>query len=249
MWKTKVRRMLSEKLKGTQALSRDSSMRDFASRIGVSSGTLSELLSGKRKLTLKMAKRIVELLNLTDDERQLLLSELEAPHLRGRKILRSDDFDFISNWIYFGILSALELDEPPRTVERIAKFLGTSEEETRQSLQNLVEHGYIQLKDDNYFGLHKTLSTTDDEPSTVIRDRHRRNMDIGSAALDHLPVEERDFTSLTFSANKSQMPLAKKMIRKFLEKLSSDMSEGVLDQVVQVNVQLFPLNGWDKNHE
>lgn len=249
MWKTKVRRMLSEKLKGTQALSRDSSMRDFASRIGVSSGTLSELLSGKRKLTLKMAKRIVELLNLTDDERQLLLNELEAPHLRGRKVLRTDDYDFISSWIYFGILSALELDEPPRTSDQIAKFLGASGDSTQKSLQDLVTHGYIQQKDDKYFGLHKTLSTTDDEPSEVIKNRHRRNMEMGNLALSHLSVEERDFTSLTFSANKSQLPLAKKMIRKFLEKLSSDMSEGVLDQVVQVNVQLFPLNGWDKNHE
>lgn len=249
MWKTKVRRLLSEKLKGTQALSRDSSMRDFAARIGLSSGTLSELLSGKRKLTVKMAKRIVELLALTDEERQLLLSELESPHLRGRKILRSDDFDFISNWIYFGILSALELDAPPRTVAQIAKFLGTSEEKTRQSLEDLVSHGYIEFKDEKYFGLHKTLSTTDEEPSEVIRNRHCRNMEVSVAAIRQLPVDERDFTSLTFSANKSQLPLAKKMIRKFLEKLSSDMSEGVLDQVVQVNVQLFPLNGWDKNHE
>ena len=49
------------------------SLRAFARSLGVSSGQLSEILSGKRPLSHKLARRISIALTLTDDESQKLL--------------------------------------------------------------------------------------------------------------------------------------------------------------------------------
>jgi uncharacterized protein (TIGR02147 family) len=60
--------------------------------------------------------------------------------------------------------------------------------------------------------------------------------------LSELASQDRDFSALTFSIRRKDFPNLKKQIqlmRKELLDFSADAGEG--DDVVQVNIQLFPL--------
>jgi transcriptional regulator with XRE-family HTH domain len=229
MWKIKFRRMLKSKVgeasRGTTRISN----REFAAKLGLSSGALSEILSGNRKLSLKTATRIIGHLELNDDER-------DAPGL-------------VSNWIYFALLAALELDEPSGTPAALAKDLGIKKTEVEEALELLYGHRLISKNDGVYETLHRTLSSSDEKPSPMVVARHVMNIDLGIAALSKVPLTMRDFTGLTFSGNSKKIGKGKKDIRKFLDKFSENMSVGGLDQVYQLNVQLFPVGGWDKSRE
>jgi uncharacterized protein (TIGR02147 family) len=249
MWKIKFRRMLKSKVgeasRGTTRISN----REFAAKLGLSSGALSEILSGNRKLSLKTATRIIGHLELNDDERAEMLAEMGAAHSGKRTAVAEDAPGLVSNWIYFALLAALELDEPSGTPAALAKDLGIKKTEVEEALELLYGHRLISKNDGVYETLHRTLSSSDEKPSPMVVARHVMNIDLGIAALSKVPLTMRDFTGLTFSGNSKKIGKGKKDIRKFLDKFSENMSVGGLDQVYQLNVQLFPVGGWDKSRE
>ena len=245
MWKAKVRRHLNQALQA-RGESGDISLRELALGIGISSGALSEILSGKRKLTLNLAKRIVPLLPLDENKREKLLEDLDGAGEVKRQVLDDAGPDLVSSWVYFAVLSVLELDKPPGTPEEVASHLGVSPEVAKQALMKLHEAGHIEEVNGRYETLHAQLTSSDDLPSERVATRHQANLDLARLALERVQVPNRDFTSLTFSASTKQMAMAKRVIRRFLERLANDMSEGPLECVYQVNVQLFPIDGWQK---
>lgn len=206
---------MGEKLKeAAQGSAEAFSKRAFGASIGLSSGALSEILSGKRKLTLKTAGRIVELLDFGEKEKVQLL----------------------------------EVADPPKMESEVAERLGISLKEATETLTLLQSYNYISKSDTgDYNTLSKPLATTDNISSKPIAERHRNNLRLGLAALSKISVQERDFTSLTCSANSSQLDTAKKEIRKFLDALSDNKSQGTLDQVYQMSIQLYPIVGWKKS--
>jgi uncharacterized protein (TIGR02147 family) len=250
MWKIKFRRILkreaAEARKGAERLSN----RDFAAKLGLSSGALSEILSGNRKLTAKIAARVLERLDLDPAEKNALLAEMQAKGPSKRTPVSGESEELVSNWIYFATLAALELDDPPRTPTQLAKSLGVPRTAAEASLESLFAHRLV-ARDGNgeYSTLHRTLASMDDRGSRGIARRHARNLSHALAALREIPVARRDFTSLTFSGNSRKIAAAKKEIRKFLDKLAENMSAGGLDEVYQINIQLFPLGGWEKSNE
>lgn len=72
---------------------------------------------------------------------------------------------------------------------------------------------------------------------------HRTMIARGVAALDELPAKERDISSVTLCLGRDALPRMKERLRAFrreLLQLSADESDPV--QVVQLNLQLFPLS-------
>ena len=247
MWKIKVRRLLSKKLLDATQKTKDVSRRDIASIIGLSSGALSEIMNGKRTITTKTAKKIIDFLDLSTEEKAALLGEMNSNGESQKMKLDESSREIAVNWIYYAILSVLEIDSPPKTAEEISKRLGVALDNVSTALDHLAQKNYILKQSDNtYETLHKIFTTTDNESSPMLMERHQNNLVVASHALDELHVDQRDFTSITFPANTSKIEHGKREIRNFLNRLSADMSEGELDQVFQLNVQLFPLLDWPK---
>ena len=101
---------------------------------------------------------------------------------------------------------------------------------------NLDEHIYSSLSPDN-------LSGTDDEvQDLIVKQYHQQMLEMSRDKLSELASQDRDFSALTFSIRRKDFPNLKKQIqlmRKELLDFSADAGEG--DDVVQVNIQLFPL--------
>jgi uncharacterized protein (TIGR02147 family) len=78
-------------------------------------------------------------------------------------------------------------------------------------------------------------------PSTAIRKYHRDNLVKAAEALEEVPVELRDFSSITMATCSEKVGQARELIRKFREELSDLMESGDRETVYTLAVQLFPV--------
>lgn len=92
------------------------SMRAFAKSLKMDSSTLTQILSGKRKLSFVTAKKIVQLLSLDKATQNILLLSYDDLN---KKFLCEEDFfvpneelstELMSHWEYYTILSYLEIN-------------------------------------------------------------------------------------------------------------------------------------------
>ena len=68
-------------------------------------------------------------------------------------------------------------------------------------------------------------------------------LDLAKRALDQLPREQRDISSLTLCVAESTLPVIKERIREFRrELLQLAELEALPERVVQLNFQMFPLS-------
>jgi uncharacterized protein (TIGR02147 family) len=72
---------------------------------------------------------------------------------------------------------------------------------------------------------------------------HHAMIDLGKRALDELPREERDISSLTLSIGERTLPLLKQRLFELRQELLQLAElEAAPARVVQLNLQLFPLS-------
>ena len=138
------------------------SMRAFAARLGVASSTLSEVLSGKKKVSREMAAKISRSLELSAKQAEYLclLAEKEASKSenhkrsvyekikglsRGHSFLdvSVESFKMLSDWYHFAVLELLELPDLNFQVSKLANRLGITSVEFRDAIHRLERLGYV----------------------------------------------------------------------------------------------------------
>ncbi len=70
---------------------------------------------------------------------------------------------------------------------------------------------------------------------------------MSKSKLDDVPVEFRDFSSMTIAVDPEKLPEAKAVIREFRQKMASLLRDGNKTEVFQFALQLYPLT--DMNSE
>lgn len=60
-------------------------------------------------------------------------------------------------------------------------------------------------------------------------------------ALDDVPIEERDITSMTMAIDVRKIQEAKKRIREFRKDMAAFLEEGEATEVYSLNVQFIPI--------
>jgi uncharacterized protein (TIGR02147 family) len=220
------------------------SMRSFARDLGVSSGTLSELMNGKRPLTQKAQTKIASRLPLNLKQSRIMLQR----ERRNPKYDRVGDrqFKFISEWYNFAILNLVECKGVWRNSDQFADRLGISKVQARAAVDCLVGLGYLAKVDGVYRRIEQRLATTTDVPSSAIRHFHRQQIEKAGEALDSVPIELRDITAVTFAFDPSRMSEAKMLLQEFRRSFSQRMSSGEKNEVYALNMQLIPLTqSWE----
>lgn len=222
-------------------------MRSFANSFGISAGTLSEILNRKRPLTAKMAVKIAAGLRMNDRDTKEFLNSVAAQN-RERKlsiyipgspkkqhkvvVLSSDDLAEMKEWYHYAILDLMGTADYQDDHGWIADRLGISAEEVAKAM-SVFER--LNLEPDS------DITTTHDIPSPVLRYMHGQRLDLGTQALDVLPVELRDFSFVTVPINTAKLTQAKKIIRDFRRQFCSLFTGGDNNEVYTLNIQFFPL--------
>lgn len=229
------------------------SLRAFAKACGLSATTISQVLSGKRPLSFKAALRICDRLNLSPENRNSLIRSFKANATADRKCtanqteqIEIDKFKLVSDWHHYAILSLCELKNNKSEPEWIAETLGITKSQAKDALNRLQKLGLLVQENNKLMQMSKPLTTPNDTPSAAVRKHHRQNLERAAGALEEIPMEWREFGSMTLAIDPQKLPEAKDAIRVFRQQLATLCESKDPKIVYNLCVQLFPVNHPDK---
>jgi transcriptional regulator with XRE-family HTH domain len=222
------------------------SLRAFSRQLNMSPAQLSQIISGKRPLSAKKAYRIAESLNFSPTEKSLLVeSTIPIGASSGDQEpieIRDEEFQLVSDWYHFAILSLTELPHHKADPRWIARQLGVTPQEAADALARLVRLKIVEVKKGKMTQIMKPIRTTTDVSSSAIRRYHLQNLENSKEKLGTVPVEKREYSAITMAVSTKNLPKAKRLITEFKRKLADIMENGSKDAVYTLAVQLFPVS-------
>lgn len=242
MWKKKFVEVLEQSYARMLVKNPRFSRRAFARKIGISSGTLSDLTRFKTQITLERAQEILNLLELSPAEKARMNVLMGKSGEISASLQTERECEFLEDWKDRALLCAYDLDRDARVIESICQNFGMSEKEFEERSKKLLREGFLSLNEDGILVRNKVIwKTKDGEASESVHRMHRASLELGLEALEALPLEERDFTSMMFAGNSEQLAQVRQEIRSFYEKVLAIMEEPPADSVFQIAVQLHPV--------
>ncbi len=229
------------------------SLRAFARSVGLDASTLSALLKGTRPLTPKMAIRILNQIEMEDPVlratalNQVLGNVVKSEEFDHYTQLSNTQFEPISSWEHFAILSLLEIPDTTWSDKKIAQHLNISIGVAIEALSRLCTLGLIIRKKNHWMLLSKNLTTSNDVPNFLLRKVNREYIEKAIEALEDVPMDRRNISGITMAIDVKKLPIAKQMIQDFRRDLAKVLESGKKNQIFRLNVQFFPISKeWTK---
>ncbi len=223
------------------------------------------IIHGKRPLTLKGAQKIISALDITGLERKYFLQMVQASRskepgqreqsfeklveLKSQALVKTLDknlLEFFSHWYHGAILELLGIEESEDDPAWISKRLmpNVPLKTVEQSLRFLKKIGLLVLdeKRQRLFPSNQSISTGNEVFGLAILRYHQQMIGLGRDALVDIAPLERDITASTFAIPAERMDEFKSRIQNFrreLREFAATMEHP--NEVVQINIQLFPL--------
>jgi len=221
------------------------SLRAFARSLAMDSSTVSALLRGKRPLSFKTAKKIVDGLEIKDPvEAQALIMTTFQPkdnEADKYKELPLEIAETIAHWQHFAILALLEVKAFKSTERNIADRLNVPLTLVRESLIRMEKLELIKRDRVTWKLTGKNISTPSQIPSKMLREGHKQNILKSLESLEKDPIELRDISGITIAISRDKLDAARKLIRNFRLRMASFLEGSQQDSVYRLNIQLFPL--------
>ena len=240
------------------------SLRAFAKKLSLSPSAVSEILKGKRKVSLKLAKKILMQLNLTTNERKRLLSVFPgdlntSDQTKGlnensleseKKILDWDQFEAIGKWHHFAILSLSETKDFIADAKWISSRLKIKTSEAEEALERMHRIGMIvwNKKSKSLQVLSPHFASSDDVASLAIRKSHLEDLELAREKINEVDVSLRDYVAMTMAIDINKISEAKRLTRDFINKMSALLETSPQSEVYKVCVHLFPLSDVDNDN-
>lgn len=234
-----LRGALRDYLRSRRTKNPNYSLRAMSRQFKVSPAQLSQIISGKRKITAKIALLLADRLGYSPIEKAYMM-DIDAPPV-AQRILEEDQFKVISDWYHYAILSLSQVKDNKADVRWIAKRLGIDVITAREAYMRLKKLKYLEESDGKFRQSSVPLTTAQDVPSSAVRKFHKQKLALAAEKLEEVPVELREFGAITFPVNLAKLPNAKKLIRKFRNDLYKYLEAGEKQEVYTLAIQLFPL--------
>ena len=238
------------------------SQRAFALQLGLSPGELSEVLRGKRALSVRSVLRISKAMGLSPDESRDLMAaaQLEkARTLPGSQVIESrqdssdhvaarelslDLFHVVSDWYCFAILNLAETTDFRFDAGWIGRRLGISTPEVRIALERLERVGLIERAQGKLRIAPDTVIASSGVPSEAIKNYHRQILNKAIESLELQSVPERDISGVGIAIHPRHIEALKNEISEFQDRMIEKYSRkvgGKKTEVYQLEVALFRL--------
>ena len=187
----------------------------------------------------------------SDDEKNHYLQKMMASngYLKSHKIDRSN-YIYFSKWYYPAIREIAIFGDRNSTPEQIANKLNPNitTREVEKALEILLELGLLRKDKAGLWEQPDKVITTGPEvmKSLIISNYHREMIKLGMEALERHQKNKRDISGVTLSVKKGKISEIKKRIIEFRKELLKMESEDKdPEQVIQINIQAFPLTKID----
>ena len=248
-----------------KAANKKYSYRCFAGKAGFASPNFLKLvMDGNRNLTSASIAKIAKGFGLKKKEREYFenlvfmnqaadhdeknhyyLKMIAAKGSREARKIEKAAYEYFSKWYFPAIRELATFGNGKNSPEQIASALHPviKANEAEKALQTLSSLGLIKkTKDGRWEQADKIIITGPEVRSFLITTYHLEMIRLAGEAIDRYPAEKRDISALTLGVKKERLGEIKKKIITFkqelLELFSTDEDP---DQVLQVNVQAFPL--------
>lgn len=245
------------------------SWRNFAFRAGYASPVFLKLVcDGKNSLSKKVVKKVGEAMNLAgyeldyfenlvifnqarrDSDQKKAFEKMRAI-AKEHKIGAIDDtmYNYFSSWIRPTIRElapnmpgASSLEMAKRCVAKVTAA------EVEDALDFLVENGMLKKQGDAYRMTERSISTGPlSVASLAVRNFHRQMSSLALDTLDSVPVEERNFSSVTIGLSENAYEeIVNELVECRRKIIAIATKSDKSDRVYQMNFQLYPLTYAEK---
>ena len=234
--------LLQHKFNESKAANPQFSLRSFAQRCGLSPGSMSEILNGKRGISDKQSSKIATNLKLNPTERALLVNdpiEISAG-IRKVSFLSRNHFFYITEGIHFDFLALMDTDDFVYDLHWLADKLGTSSERIQKIITRLKDIHIITENEGRLEKIKGHVSTTDDITDEVIQLAHADTLRLAKESLFRDSIHDRDFTSICLPLDPALIKQVKEKIRNFHMEIRELTRQGTKTEVYELAMQFFP---------
>jgi hypothetical protein len=217
------------------------SMRQWSKRIGISSGAVSEILGGRRKVTAEKAVEITTAARVPGADLKHLLAHMGTPSEVARIAPTKEDINLIRNWANHAICGLYELNSIKVDAKFIAARLGLSKDDVTKRTEILLRRGLLKkdeagkvFRNKENWDLSLTLSPEE------LREVKKTSIGFAKWAIEKVPAEKSYFLAYTFPGNAAQIEFVQQEIKKLLNTLDAMAESEPRDELIRLSLQLFP---------
>ncbi len=258
------REYLKDQLSNKRQNNRSFSVRSAAAKLGIGSGTLSRVLNGSRHIGPNLLPDIITFLGLKTREAEYfkLMVQFARTNSPGRKrdvyesMLRlrtdtrikisEDQYRLFEEWYHLALHQLLRIESGCSDPTALGAMLEPpiSASKTRKALEFLKRNGLIKPNGQGgYAPVDTSLTTGEVWQSVAIHGFQAKAATMAASALNTIPREERDFSTLTVGLSADGFITAREILRKARQEiLALDEQESNPERVYQFNLQAFPIS-------
>lgn len=240
------------------------SYRYFSMKTGVSPNMLPDIISGRRKLTFPIMEKYAKFLKLNSKERRYFELMIkfqnatsinvknehfsEMARLRGNSkisFIGAEQYEFYNQWYHAVIREMITLSSYDGDNAKLARsmFPHITEEQVSESIKFLCDINLlVREKNGELKQTDAVISSEYEIASLALKKFHMQMINIASDAIEIIPKEFREISSLTLAVSTECYDQMKERIRHFKEEMLALVTDDhrEADTVCQMNFQLYP---------
>ncbi|MES2770041.1 MAG: TIGR02147 family protein [Bdellovibrionota bacterium] len=222
------------------------SLRAFSKLLGVSHAALSQVMSGKRPLTLKSQRQMALALALSPEQFINFQMSKDITFEEQFQTLNIEKYDILADWTHDAILELTNLRSFKPDPKWIALVLDISVHEVNAAVDKLVRNKLLKIEKTKWTDLsvNNTVNHLGDFTNPALRKYQKDLLEKSIDVLESLPREERDHTSLMLNFSAKNIQEAKDMIKEFRTQFSvkSKLKSKNADEVFALSISFFPIS-------
>jgi uncharacterized protein (TIGR02147 family) len=240
------------------------SYRYMSRRLGIDAGYLVKVLQSQKNITVDAVSKFALLLKLGKKESKyfellILFSKAKSnaeitsifekmlpfTEMRTTRV-EADNYEFYQKWYHTAIREVIGFCGYKGDYRALAELLlpAIKPLEAKRSVELLLRLGILMKNERGVYSLTDRFITTGEEwHSIAIRTFQKETMRLAGEALDRIPKEERDISTMTVSLSRESFEEVRerlKQIRRLLFEVAQ--KEQHADGAYQINLQLFPVS-------
>jgi uncharacterized protein (TIGR02147 family) len=240
------------------------SYRFMSQHLGIDAGYLVKVLQGQKNVTIDSVGKFAELLKLNKRETRYfellilfakaksnaeitsyfekMLPFTEMKHTR----IEADKYEFYQKWYHSAIREVIGFSVYKGDYKALAEMVlpPIKPLAAKKSVELLLRLGLVSKNEEGTYVLSNRFLTTGEEwRSIAIRKFQEETLDLARQALESIPKEERDISTMTVSLSPEGFEEVRerlKQLRRIVFEIAE--KERAASGAYQVNLQLFPIS-------
>lgn len=211
---------------------------------------LSKVMRGRRIPSEKTIRRWIDLLEVHKNDSDSLLKAAQVRSPRKKKCLDfqqlpSSDFDQNYEWYFPILLETSSIRILNSNPESVAKQLGIPLDDLKKAISTLMTLKLLKPHPKNATRLLRTHNTTSHLNVTSEKRRaiQKKYLELAATALDQIPFEERENSTLTISLSQKDLDQVKAILKRARQRVHrfAHKKEEKADRVFNLTMALYPV--------